>query len=110
MCQTTINQNKRLNDVPFWTSVAFPRPPAWGLGVALLITLLFLGGCGHTTYKPVPECPVAKPPAIERFLEASPDERLVVMGGAYISQVKAVAQCNNRIRATNALNKAKDGN
>jgi hypothetical protein len=49
---------------------------------------------------------VAKPSDPERFLNGTPDERLVILGDAYIHQVKSVARCNNNIRLINERNKA----
>jgi len=78
-----------------------------GFIVMLLIMLVALGGCSARSYQEVPECTVAKPPKTEEYLNANPDERLVVMSNAYIHQVKSVTRCNNNIRAINARNKAR---
>jgi hypothetical protein len=75
--------------------------------VLLMVVLLALGGCTSPQYQEVPECTVAKPPKTDDYLNANPDERLVVMSNAYIHQVKSVTRCNNNIRAINARNKAR---
>lgn len=77
---------------------------------ALVLTSCSLSGCipgNKKEYRAVDTCAVTKPPIPDRFLDATPDERLVYMTNSYISQVKEVTLCNERIKATNSYNKAK---
>ncbi len=84
--------------------------PKWPIPVGFLIMavvlLAALSGCQAQPYHEVPECNVAKPPQPEQYLDATPDEKLVIIGDAYIHQVKSVMRCNNNIRLINARNNA----
>ncbi|QTH80498.1 hypothetical protein PA10_00300 [Pseudomonas phage pPa_SNUABM_DT01] len=83
-------------------------PPSGLLLLAVLLVLPFLHGCGNNQYKAVPECAITTPPDVKRFAQGNPDERLVLMSNAYISQTKNVNDCNAKIRLVNASNKAVD--
>jgi len=76
--------------------------------VAVVVVLLALGGCTHKTYQSIPQCSVVMPPKADDYINATPDEQLVVMTSSYIAQVKEVATCNNNIRLINARNKSED--
>lgn len=84
--------------------------PKWPVPIGMLLVMavvvMALAGCQAQPYHEVPECNVAKPSDPERFLNGTPDERLVILGDAYIHQVKSVARCNNNIRMINERNKA----
>lgn len=82
-----------------------PKGPRKRLMVILLaVVAALLPGCKTVPYQAVPECPIVQPPAADRYLTSNPDERLVHMSDAYIRQVKAVGECNNRIVLINASN------
>lgn len=81
------------------------KPSKWKLLLLALLSLL-LPGCATQVYQAVPECTVIRPMPVEKFLNASADERLVLQADLYIAQVKAVGSCNNTIRLVNASNRA----
>lgn len=78
----------------------------WWL-LLLLGAVVTLPGC-TPRYLAVPECEITSPPDADRYLQAVPDERLIMMSSAYIAQVKQTASCNKKIRLVNAANKARD--
>lgn len=82
--------------------------PSSLLLLVVLVAVLMLHGCAHVTYQAVPQCEPANPPKGERWVKATPDEKLVLMTSAYIKQTKVVADCNADIRLINAANKAAD--
>ncbi len=85
-----------------------PSPNGKWLGAVVVAAVFGLPGCTPKVYQAVPECAVVKPVSPERYLDASTDERLVLVSSTYIAQVKAVAKCNNDIRLINTSNKARD--
>lgn len=95
----------------FWGQ-AWTGTPRWRGGgsrwILLILLLLLVAGCKKVVYKPVQECTVVRPPDVEGFMAAGPNERQVIMTSAYINQVREVSACNLRIRATNTLNESKD--
>lgn len=82
------------------------RPSTVGLLAALILIIVTLPGCGTQIYREVGECVVVSPPDAGRYIQATPDEQLVMMTDSYIDQVKAVNKCNNQIVLMNARNKA----
>lgn len=84
--------------------------PKWpmplGLVLITVVMMIALAGCQAQSYHEVPECNVVKPSDPGRFLNGTPDERLVILGDAYIHQVKSVTRCNNNIRLINERNNA----
>lgn len=73
----------------------------------LIALAVLLSGCSTHTYQPVPLCALVPPQDPARSVEASPDERLVMMTNSYIGQVRAVSNCNLNIKLINAANGAK---
>lgn len=75
--------------------------------LSLICLVLALQGCATRHYQPVPLCGTVSPPNPERYIPASPDERLVLMTDAYINMMHKAADCNAMIKLINAANSTK---
>lgn len=77
------------------------------LAILMLIATL-ITGCADKPYIAVPECEIVTPPSPGRYVEAMPDEQLVMMTDVYIAQVRTVTECNINIKAMNVRNKTSE--
>ncbi|MNE84190.1 hypothetical protein D3C81_1726660 [compost metagenome] len=97
-----------MHSLPMTGRAKLPPPSSFLLLFVLASTMFLLHGCGNNQYRAVPQCDVFAPPKAERYVKASPDEKLIQMTNAYIGQTKNVSDCNEKIRLANAANKAVD--